>query len=58
MILAIGAIDSGMAVTAAAAAAIAQELLPEAHIPGAPDPTEAHPSICHAKAGEIGSFAC
>lgn len=48
-----------MAVTAAAAAAaIAQELLPEAHIPGAPDPTEAHPSICHAKAGEIGSFAC
>ena len=43
-----------MAVTAA----IAQELLPEAHIPGPPGPTEAHPSICHAKAGEIESFAC
>ncbi len=56
LILAIGAMIAVMAVTAAAA--VAQELLPEAHISGPPGPTEAHPSICHAKAGEIESFAC
>ena len=56
LILAIGAMIAVMAVTSAAA--IAQELLPESHIPSEPGPTEAHPSICHAKAGPIEAFAC
>lgn len=43
---------------ATGAAAIAQELLPEANISSEPGPTEAHPSICHAESGGIESFAC
>ncbi len=38
--------------------ALGQGLPIEAHIPSAPGPTEAHPTICHAKGGAIESYAC
>ncbi len=56
LIFAMVAVVVVMATTGATA--MAQELLPEANIPGEPGPTEAHPSICHAESGGIESLAC
>ena len=41
-----------------AGTALGQGLPVEAHIPSPPGPTEAHPTICHAKSGDIESYAC